>query len=631
MKRIISTRWALTLFALVCGSLFVGCGATHLPTQSADATAKLTEIKIFPAGTTLAKGTDLQLGATGIFSDGKQQDLSTSVSWKATPSTVLNINAEGKVTGVDIGVAFVSAAYQGLTGSASLTVGPAVLTGITVSPQASSLPLGETEPMTATGTFSDGTTQDSTQLVTWQANPHGVATISTQGTLTSLGQGVAQVSAAYQSQNGTATVTVIAPALLSLAVTLPQPSLPLGEAELATAIGTFSDGTTQIMTNLVTWQTNPSTIATITPGGKLMGISQGSAQVSASYLRLGATASVTVGSAALIAVTVTLPKSFEPLGQAVSATANGVFSDGNTKDLSQSVAWSVSPAIATVSSTGVVVGTSVGNATLSAGVGLVIGTANLTITPNASIVALNITPLPSILLGVSLQLQVTATFTDGSTEDVTRAAAWSSQQPQIVSVSSGGVATGEQLGSATVVAESMGLTASVVIKVVPLMTVSYFNLANAVSSGSDGTVRLVNPGTTPGDMCAMVYVFDRNQELNECCGCKISDSGLLTLSLVKDLTANTLTGKKPVAGSVEVVPSDPDLNGQCNAGSPAPNRMIHAWETNIQDSSGSFPTTEIRFANGQLSDTEAQVLGTLCSMIQQMGSGAGICSCGTGN
>jgi hypothetical protein len=407
--------------------------------------------------------------------------------------------------------------------------------------------------------------------------------------------------------------------------------LPLGEAELATAIGTFSDGTTQIMTNLVTWQTNPSTIATITPGGKLMGISQGSAQVSASYLRLGATASVTVGSAALIAVTVTLPKSFEPLGQAVSATANGVFSDGNTKDLSQSVAWSVSPAIATVSSTGVVVGTSVGNATLSAGVGLVIGTANLTITPNASVVALNITPLPSILLGVSLQLQVTATFTDGSTEDVTRAAAWSSQQPQVVSVSSGGVATGEQLGSATVVAESMGLTASVVIKVVPLMTVSYFNLANAVSSGSDGTVRLVNPGTTPGDMCAMVYVFDRNQELNECCGCKISDSGLLTLSLVKDLTANTLTGKKPVAGSVEVVPSDPDLNGQCNAGSPAPNRMIHAWETNIQDSSGSFPTTEIRFANGQLSDTEAQVLGTLCSMIQQMGSGAGICSCGTGN
>ena len=163
------------------------------------------------------------------------------------------------------------------------------------------------------------------------------------------------------------------------------------------------------------------------------------------------------------------------------------------------------------------------------------------------------------------------------------------------------------------------------------MTVSYFNLANAVSSGSDGTVRLVNPGTTPGDMCAMVYVFDRNQELNECCGCKISDSGLLTLSLVKDLTANTLTGKKPVAGSVEVVPSDPDLNGQCNAGSPAPNRIIHAWETNIQDSSGSFPTTEIRFANGQLSDAEAQVLGTLCSMIQQMGSGAGICSCGTGN
>jgi hypothetical protein len=534
------------------------------------------------------------------------------------------------LTGAGKGVAQVSAAYQGHNGSATVTVTPPGLLSLAMTLPRSSLPLGESEPATAIGTFSDGTTQNLTQLVTWQANPQGVATISTQGKLTGAGKGVAQVSAAYQGQNGSATVTVTAPALLSLAVTLPQSSLPLGEWEPATATGAFSDGSTQILTDQVTWQTNPSTVVTITQG-RLTSVGQGSAQVSATYRGLGATASVTVGSAALIAITVTLPQSSEPIGKAVPVAANGIFSDGTTKNLTRSVAWTVSPAIATVSSTGVVVGTSVGTATLDASNGLVVGTANLTVTPNASVVALNINPLPPMLLGVSAQLQVTATFSDGSTEDMTKTAAWSSQQPQIVGVNSGGVATAEHVGSATVVAESAGSTASAVITVVPLMTVSYFNLVNAVSSGGDGTVRLANPGTTPGEMCAMVYVFDRNQEMNECCGCKISDSGLLTLSLVKDLTANTLTGKKPVAGSIDIVPSDPDLNEQCNAGSPAPNGMIHAWETNIQASSESFASTEIRFANSRLSVAEGQVLATLCSMIQKLGSGNGICSCGTGN
>jgi hypothetical protein len=40
--------------------------------------------------------------------------------------------------------------------------------------------------------------------------------------------------------------------------------------------------------------------------------------------------------------------------------------------------------------------------------------------------------------------------------------------------------------------------------------------------------------------------------------------------------------------------------------------------------------TEETFAQTQLSNTEASVLAGECSMIQQLGSGAGVCSCGTG-
>jgi hypothetical protein len=236
-----------------------------------------------------------------------------------------------------------------------------------------------------------------------------------------------------------------------------------------------------------------------------------------------------------------------------------------------------------------------------------------------------------MVLQSSRQLQAMATMSDGTTQNATATAAWSSAQPIIASVSTGGLATAQQVGSTTIQAQISGVTGSASLTVIPLMTVSYFNLSNVTKSGYDDTIRLTNPGLTFGNLCAMIYVFDRNEELNECCGCTISDSGLLTLSLTNDLTANTLTRKKPVAGVIEIVPSNPGQNGQCNAGSLAPNGSILGWGTNVQASHGSFQVTEETFAQTRLTDTQAEVLATECTMMQQLGSGRGICSCGTGD
>ena len=101
-----------------------------------------------------------------------------------------------------------------------------------------------------------------------------------------------------------------------------------------------------------------------------------------------------------------------------------------------------------------------------------------------------------MMLGANRQLQAIATFSDGTTEDVTATAAWSSLQPTIVSVGSGGAVTAQFTGSTTVMAQNDGLTASVNITVVPaLFMVQYFNLANAQASGIDSTVQLVEPRT----------------------------------------------------------------------------------------------------------------------------------------
>jgi hypothetical protein len=598
---------------------------------------ELTKIVITPASQSIAKGTSLQLTATGTYSNETQEDITSAVTWQTSPTSVAKIDTKGALTAMDEGVAQVSAVYQKLTGNASITVGPAALVSIAVGSQKSSLPLGESETLTATGTFTDGTLQNLTQSATWKVSPPTVATITTKGTFTAVGEGVAQISADSQGITGSTSITVTPPALLHIAVSARQSPLPLGTSVALTATGSFSDGSTKNLTQAATWKASPSSVAKIDADGSLTGVGQGVAQVSAAYQGITGNASITVGPPALVQILVSPNQLSLPLGESEALTATGSFTDGSSQNMTQSVTWTSSgPSIAGVSSKGAVSAKSIGSTTINAKSGSVTGSAGLTVTA-AVAVALNITPATSsLLIGNSGQLQAIETFSDGTARNLTTSATWSSATPNVLYVSNVGVVTGAQVGSGTIRAKSGSLSASAALTVMPLMTVSYFNRANAVSSGYDGTIRLINPGVTTGytqgdNLCAMIYVFDRNQELNECCGCKVSDSGLRTISLTNGLTSNPLTGKPPIAGTIEIVPSEVGADGQCSAGSINPNGMILGWETNVQGSTGNFQVTEIPMTQVPLSNTQAEVLATECYMLQKLGSGAGVCTCGSGD
>ena len=125
----------------------------------------------------------MQLSATGNYSNGTRQPLTASVAWQTSQSAVAMVNNQGDVTGVSGGAAQVSASYEGVTGGTSVTVGPAALLGIAVSPNPSSLPVGESEQLTATGSFSDGTVQNLTQSVTWSSSALAVASVSPAGSV----------------------------------------------------------------------------------------------------------------------------------------------------------------------------------------------------------------------------------------------------------------------------------------------------------------------------------------------------------------------------------------------------------------------------------------------------------------
>ncbi len=159
--------------------------------------------------------------------------------------------------------------------------------------------------------------------------------------------------------------------------------------------------------------------------------------------------------------------------------------------------------------------------------------------------------------------------------------------------------------------------------------VDYFSNANT-GGAPDGTLRLDNDGAAGGNLCADIYVFDSNEELSECCACLETPDGLRTLSINSDLTANPLTGVVLSTGVIKVVAAAPTA-GAC----PVPNHIaleangeIQGWATHIQNSN--FAETETASQVSFLSATEQTRLARQCGAILAVGSGKGICTCGTG-
>jgi len=168
--------------------------------------------------------------------------------------------------------------------------------------------------------------------------------------------------------------------------------------------------------------------------------------------------------------------------------------------------------------------------------------------------------------------------------------------------------------------------------------INYF--ANNVPCAPDETVRIGSPGTDgTATLCAMIYVFQDDQQLAECCGCPVTANGLRTLSVCKDLTSNPLTGPgtRPVDGVIKIVSAT--LTGQAHnfpcdpTSGVTPTPTLRAWGTHIQNKVGTaYPVTETEFSDATLSEDELLFnLEEQCSFAQKLGSGKGVCTCGTGD
>lgn len=161
--------------------------------------------------------------------------------------------------------------------------------------------------------------------------------------------------------------------------------------------------------------------------------------------------------------------------------------------------------------------------------------------------------------------------------------------------------------------------------------VTYFSNAHTTNA-PDASLRLVNDGnlsdaSPAGDLCASVYVFDTTEELQECCSCRVTPNGILSLSVNTNLTSNTLTGRTLNRGVIKVVSSNLSA-GACDATKSVPHVGIRGWQTHIQKAiTPAYTITEEELTDSTFGAAEQSDLAEDCGVLVELGTGQGVCSC----
>jgi uncharacterized protein YjdB len=532
----------------------------------------LSYLTVTPSNVNLPSGLAQQLTATGTYTDSTTKNLSNSVVWTSSAPAIATVNVTGLATGLSVGTTTISAASGPITGLVTLTVSQPALVSIAVSPANASFALGTTQQLKATGTYTDGSTLDLTTAVTWTTLNTGIATIDTQGLVSSTAVGSSGASATSNGVTGSATFNITPAVLVSIAVTPAIPVIPLGVTQQFTATGTFTDGSMQDLTQTVDWSSDTPSTASISnlagTQGLSTSVSTGAATISAASGTIAGTTTLTVTAAALVSIAIAPANPSIALGTTQAFTATGAFTDGSSKDITAMAAWaSDTPATAAINNAGLATSASTGVATINATSGTVSGSTALTVTP-ALLVSIVITPpVASIALGTTQAFTAVGTYTDGTTQDLTQSGHWSASDATAATISDSvptqGVAGTVGTGATNIFITAGTVTASASLTVTPAVLASMAIQPQAPSIPLGTTQQFAATGTyTDGTIQDLTSTAQWSSSLATVA--IVSTAGLATSSGVGAATiaassgsiasSTTLTVQAPALVSIAVTP-----------------------------------------------------------------------------
>lgn len=198
MNQCIKVQLTIIIFSVLI--LLTGCNAEG----AFSGPRKLERINIFLSTTivanelTLVKGKKLSFEALGYYSDGSSSaltDLSVN-NWHTSNRAAGRFDESGILTGVAVGSTIVMVSKDGITSNMlNIDISEAIITTIQVTPSTVNVMRGQTEQLTVSATYSDGTLSSNASSVTWTPNDSSIVTVASTGLLTGVEMGSTTMTA----------------------------------------------------------------------------------------------------------------------------------------------------------------------------------------------------------------------------------------------------------------------------------------------------------------------------------------------------------------------------------------------------------------------------------------------------
>jgi uncharacterized protein YjdB len=285
---------------VTCATLLLalaGCGTppTGLADPPPSASPSVAQVVVKPQSVSLGVQDTVDLKATALDDQGNPIP-DASISWSVSDTSVVSLN-NGKAKGKKTGSTTITASSGGKTGHSKVNVkkGSGTVT-LSLTPQADTLAPGGTVRLDAEVTDGSGQ-QISGVTFNWSSSSTSVATVDS-GLVTGEKAGSATITAEVQGLSADAAITVRAPSsqqtqVASVRVQPTADTVQVGSSVQLTATPLDASGNT-VSGQSVTWTSSATSVATVDGSGKVTGIAQGSATITAKAGGQSGTATVTV-------------------------------------------------------------------------------------------------------------------------------------------------------------------------------------------------------------------------------------------------------------------------------------------------------------------------------------------------
>lgn len=169
--------------------------------------APVASISLQPTSTTLQR--NMTATFTPTLKDASGNVLTgRTVTWSSADSTVARVSSSGVVTAVGLGATVITAASEGKSASASVTVAPGPVERVLISPTSiSSLREGHSAQLSATAVDANGDVVSGAAF-TWHSDNNFVAIVSASGLVNGVHSGTTTITATSAGKTGSASVRV---------------------------------------------------------------------------------------------------------------------------------------------------------------------------------------------------------------------------------------------------------------------------------------------------------------------------------------------------------------------------------------------------------------------------------------